>query len=110
MTKADLLVVMGCAPYTKATVDACRIAHKRNIAIIAITDSPNSPLTQYAQQQLLIPTESDYYSNSMAASFALAEALLAMTAQEMGQSAVNNLKVREQLIEEFGISIDHANH
>jgi len=107
MNDKDLIVVMGCAPYTKATVDTCRIAHKHHIPIVAITDSLDSPLTMHARHHLLIPTESHFYSNSMAAAFAMAEGLLAMVAQNMGKSTLETLKKREQIIEEFGISLPH---
>ena len=41
----------------------------------------------------------------MAAAFAMAEALLAMVAQQMGNSTLATLKKREQIIEEFGINM-----
>ncbi len=104
MNTQDLVVVLGCAPYTKATVDTCLIANKHNIPIVAITDSPDSPLANYALHHLIIPIESHFYSNSMAAAFAMAEALLAMTARQMGQDTLKTLRKREQIIEEFGIN------
>jgi DNA-binding MurR/RpiR family transcriptional regulator len=110
MNQKDLVVILGCAPYTKATVDTCRIAHKHDIPIVAITDSPDSPLTTYALHHLIIPIESHFYSNSMAAAFALAEALLAMVAQRMGKSTLITLKKREKIIEEFGINLPHHMH
>lgn len=106
MDERDLLVVLGCAPYTKATADACKVAQSKNIPVIAITDSPNSPLAQFASEILLIPTESHFYSNSMAASFVMAEGLLALTARKLGAQAIENLKKREQIIEEFGITLN----
>ena len=45
MDERDLLVVLGCAPYTKATVDTCRIAHGHSIPVVSITDAHDSPLT-----------------------------------------------------------------
>ena len=105
MDERDLLVVLGCAPYTKATVDTCRIAHGHSIPVVAITDSHDSPLTRYARHHLLIPVESHFYSNSMAGAFAMAEALLAMVAQQMGNSTLKTLEKREQIIEEFGINM-----
>jgi len=107
MQDDDLLVVLGCAPYTKATVDTCRIAHKHRIPIVAITDSHDSPLATQARHYLLIPIESHFYSNSMSAAFAMAEGLLAMVAQKMGESTLETLKRREQIIEDFGISLPH---
>ncbi len=108
MNKSDLLVILGCEPYTKSTVDACRVAHKHDIPFISITDTTASPLTRNALHYLLIPIESHFFSNSMAAAFTQAEALLAMAARKMGQSTLETLKRREKIIEEFGISISNA--
>ncbi len=110
MNDRDLVVVLGCAPYTKATVDTCRIAYKHKIPLVAITDTHDSPLTTYALRHLIIPIDSHFYSNSMAAAFAMAEALLAMVAQRMGESTLKTLKKREQIIEEFGINLPHNMH
>ncbi len=110
MDESDLVFVLGCAPYTKATVDTCRIAHRHKIPIVAITDSHDSPLTTYAQHHLIIPVESHFYSNSMAAAFAMAEALLAMVAKAMGSNTLDTLKKREQIIKEFGINLPHNMH
>ncbi len=107
MNEKDLVVVLGCAPYTKATVDTCRIANRHNIPIVSITDTHDSPLTRYALHHLIIPIESHFYSNSMAAAFAMAEGLLAMAAQKMGKSTLETLKKREQMIKEFGINLPH---
>ncbi|MCP4008961.1 MAG: MurR/RpiR family transcriptional regulator [Proteobacteria bacterium] len=107
MNEKDLVVVLGCAPYTKATVDTCRIANRHNIPIVSITDTHDSPLTRYALHHLIIPIESHFYSNSMAAAFAMAEGLLAMAAQQMGKSTLETLKKREQMIKEFGINLPH---
>lgn len=107
MNKKDLLVVLSCEPYTKATVDSCRIANKLDIPVIAFTDHPSSPLAQHARHHLIMPTETHFYSNSMAAAFSMAEALLAMTARQMGDSTLKTLKKREQIIEQFGITLPH---
>lgn len=108
MDENDLMVVLGCAPYTRATVDTCRIAGAHNIPIVAITDAHESPLARYAQHHLLIPIDSHFYSNSMAAAFAMAEALLTIAAQKKGNSTLDALKKREQIIEEFGVSLPNS--
>lgn len=106
MGKEDLLLVMGCDPYTSTTVDACKIATQLAIPIIAITDSRYSPLCEYAVETLIVPTEGRFYSNSMAASYVLAEGLLAMVAQRMGDDALNALETREKLNREFGTTLN----
>ena len=106
----DVLVVIGSAPYTRATVEACEIAAAHGLRIVAITDSYASPLATAAEQILITPTGGTFFGNSTAACLILAEGLLAMVARALGAKAVEALKKREKLIEELGIalSLPHA--
>jgi DNA-binding MurR/RpiR family transcriptional regulator len=106
MGETDLLIVMGCDPYTSTTVDACKIAQQLGVPIVAITDSSFSPLAQYSERHLIVPTDGHFYSNSMAASFVLAEGLLAMVAQRMGKDAIDALEKREKMNREFGTTLN----
>lgn len=40
----DLLVAISVQPYTKDTAEAARIAKHQGVDIVALTDSPSSPL------------------------------------------------------------------
>ncbi len=101
----DALVVMGSDPYTRATVDACRIAASHGLRIIAITDSYASPLATAAEQSLIIRTDGRYFGNSMASAVILAEGVLALVASKLGQEAIKALRKREMLFDELGVAL-----
>lgn len=101
----DVLVVLGTSPYTRATVDTCRIATSHGIKVIAITDSYASPLASSAEHIFITPTSGTFFSNSTAACIILAEGLLAMAARKLGESAVKALKHQELLIDELGVAL-----
>jgi DNA-binding MurR/RpiR family transcriptional regulator len=66
-------------PYTPTTVDLTRAAADRNVPVIAITDSPFSPLAPSAKVQLEI-VEADYSGfRSLSATLCLAMALAVTT-------------------------------
>ncbi len=97
----DALVVVGCAPYTRATVDACRVAGAHGIPIVAITDSYGSPLAGAAAYCFIAPTEGSFFSNSMASYMVLAEGVLGTVARRMGREAMTALGQREDLMSQL---------
>jgi DNA-binding MurR/RpiR family transcriptional regulator len=52
--REDLLVAISFARYTSATVECARTAWREGVPVLAITDSPLSPLTSVATQVLLV--------------------------------------------------------
>lgn len=73
--KRDALVAVSFAPYTPATVELSAQAAARRVPVIAITDSPLSPLSASAQVQLEL-VEADYAGfRSLSATLSLAMAL-----------------------------------
>jgi DNA-binding MurR/RpiR family transcriptional regulator len=73
--RRDALVAISFAPYTPATVELTAGAATRKVPVIAITDSPLSPLSPSAQVQLEI-VEADYAGfRSLSATLSLAMAL-----------------------------------
>jgi len=104
----DMLVAIGHAPYTRETVDACTLASHYKLRIIAITDSYASPLAAPAENVLITPAGGRFFGNSTAASVILIEALLSMTAAELGQSAVDALKRHERVIDELGVAMNRT--
>jgi DNA-binding MurR/RpiR family transcriptional regulator len=78
-TKRDALVSVSFTPYTPTTVDLTRQVAARDVPVIAITDSPFSPLSPSAAVQLEI-VEADYAGfRSLSATLGLAMALAVAT-------------------------------
>jgi DNA-binding MurR/RpiR family transcriptional regulator len=78
-TRRDAIVAVSFSPYTPATVDLTRAAAQRHVPVIAITDSPFSPLAPSATVQLEI-VEADYAGfRSLSATLCLAMALAVAT-------------------------------
>lgn len=105
LTGEDLLVVLGCNPYTRATVDSSRVAAAHGIPILAFTDSSASPLAANADCAFVIPSTGDFYVNSTAAWTALLEGIMTLVARDLGDEARRTLQSRETLFRALGVSL-----
>jgi DNA-binding MurR/RpiR family transcriptional regulator len=74
----DVVIVISVAPYARRAVDVARQARSRNATVIAITDSPVSPLAGLADQCLTTATDSPNFFVSYAATVLLLETLIGM--------------------------------
>ncbi|MCB1501649.1 MAG: MurR/RpiR family transcriptional regulator [Bauldia sp.] len=73
--KRDVLVAVSFAPYTPTTVELAAAAAGRKVPVVAITDSPLSPLAPAAEVRIEI-VEADYAGfRSLSATLSLAMAL-----------------------------------
>lgn len=75
--EGDLLIAMSFPRYAKSTIEACRFAHEAGAQIIAITDSENSPITQYAHNTLIACSDMVSFVDSIVAPMSLINALIA---------------------------------
>ena len=95
LRKNDLLVIISSSPYASLSQEMASLAEKNQCKILAITDSELSPLCDYANLALIVPTDGLYYNNSLSATVILIESLLSLTAIELGESAINKLNNHE---------------
>lgn len=51
----DIILILGCSPITSTSVRVAKLCHEKNIPIIAIVDSPDSPVLPYATASLCTP-------------------------------------------------------
>ena len=105
LDEGDVIVVASCAPYTRSVADVARTAQRRGLSVLAITDSPASPLARAATHSLFVPHASSFYSNSTGAYFIVCEGLLNLVAKALGKRALGALEAREQVINEMKIEV-----
>jgi len=86
-TPKDVVLAISFTPYASETVRLSGLAAARNIPIIAITDSPFSPLAQRAELWFEVAESNFEGFRSMAASLALAMTLTVAVAEKKGAGA-----------------------
>jgi DNA-binding MurR/RpiR family transcriptional regulator len=83
-TPRDAVLAISFTPYSPVTAELAAAAARRNVPVVAITDSAKSPLAAAAEVWLEV-AEADYGAfRSLAASFALAMTLAVATAEKRG--------------------------
>jgi DNA-binding MurR/RpiR family transcriptional regulator len=84
-TDRDAVLAISYTPYAPVTVELAAAAARRNVPVVAITDSAFSPLVHEADVWLEV-SEADYGAfRSLSASFALAMALAVGTAERRAE-------------------------
>lgn len=86
--EGDAVLVFGFDPYTRATVETARRLAEAGACVVAVTDTPVSPLARLARHAICVGGESPAFFRSMTAAFAVAEILAALVAGKRGDSAL----------------------
>ncbi|NLG86732.1 MAG: MurR/RpiR family transcriptional regulator [Firmicutes bacterium] len=97
----DLLITVSFSRYTKATQEITEIAKKHGTNILALTDSPVSPVARLADVALLIPANFSSFQISTLGAMAVAEALLTAVAQRVPEQAEQRLRIFEADIAKY---------
>ncbi|WP_293572714.1 MurR/RpiR family transcriptional regulator [Phaeobacter sp.] len=72
----DVLIAITCRPYRSEVVDAVHIAKEQGLCVIAISDSPASPIALAADHSFVVHNDAPQFFPSSAATIALLETLL----------------------------------
>ncbi|WP_295809893.1 MurR/RpiR family transcriptional regulator [uncultured Nitratireductor sp.] len=94
----DVFFAITVAPYTRATIEAATNAKALGLTVVALTDSPVSPLAGLADRCVLVSTESPSFLHTMAPAFVAAEILAALVAGEGGEEALEEIGKTEALL------------
>lgn len=91
MDKADALVVVSFAPYSREAVAGAQAAKKSGCAIVAITDSIASPISLLADETILFAIHSPSFFPSVTSAMAVTEGLVEMLASRAGKTGVKRI-------------------
>lgn len=102
LTAKDCVLLTSFAPYSRESLGVLHAAQDAGTKIIAITDSPVSPLAQVADCTLLFSIDSPSFFPSVVSGMGLAECLLAMLVGRHGREAVNKIESAERYLIDSG--------
>jgi DNA-binding MurR/RpiR family transcriptional regulator len=92
----EAVVVIGFAPYSRASVQSARAAHRCGATLIAIADSAAAPMAEGADHVLLYEAAaSPGFFPSLTGAIAIAQSLAAVTFSLGGASARKRLQETE---------------
>ncbi len=99
--ETDAMVAVSFAPYTRDTVQVVKYAAGRGARVVAITDSPVSPLAAVANQALIVANSSPSLFQSLVPAMAVAQALVALLMARAGKTALAAVGESETLLHDF---------
>ena len=99
----DVVLVVGSAPYERATIDFARQSASQGAAVLAITDSSVSPLARMARETIVVTSNSSSFFPSMVPAFAAVEILVALATPLTDVDAVEKFKQSQEQLAAFGV-------
>ncbi len=100
-----LLIAIGLKPYTRETVNACRVCRQQGLELVAITDSMSSPLAMETDNLLVADIQGSNFFSPIAAVMICVEALLSELVVTLGDEAVARLNHAEMILDKLNIEI-----
>lgn len=105
----DVLIVVSLPRYASDAISLTDYARRRGASIVAITDSPASPLARHANHLLLAPATHPVLSSSQSASMVVIEALVTSLMVSNRRNVEQAAKLTEA-ISSFLVGGDSATH
>lgn len=110
LAEGDTLVAIDIRRYERSVVSMLDWARQRGAAIVAITDSPLSPLMRGATERFYVTAQGVGPFDSMTGILALANALAAGVAARLRQTAMSRLDAVEGAWTEVGALVLDRSH
>lgn len=105
LNERDVIIAIGVPRYTKLTIDFAQYAVQKKINVIAITDSPVSPLFSLSSICLFVATQSATFHNSNVAMMALIDAVIAQVFSQKKVTSIKRLERKEKIIKDKNITL-----
>ena len=99
----DAIVGISFPRYSKRVAKSLKYASDRGSTVIAITDSPLSPLAQHAEHVLLAKSDMVSFVDSLVGPLALINALIVTVAIRRKDKVARNLRDLESIWDEYGV-------
>lgn len=95
LQKDDALIVITKPPFASQSILAAKEAQDCGAYVIVITDTHSCPALAHASEGFIIPTESQHFFSSYAATLVLAESIIGMLASRAGPDARERINLVE---------------
>ena len=103
---ADVVVIIGFAPYSQEGLRVAQAAQERGCRIVAICDSKLAPVARHAEVTLRFPTETAGFFPSSTGAVVVAEALAGQLLAKAGRQAVQALGLAEEQLHRSGAYVN----
>lgn len=102
----DALVAISFFRYARETLELTKFAKEKKALIIAITDSPVSPIGQLADMSLCVDYWSPFFFGSLASSLVIVECIVGGLSLKRRKRYVSSLKKIEDTLRDCGVWVE----
>ena len=93
----DVIVAISFPRYSTRTLDGAEFAKKNGAKVIAITDNEQSPLSEIANESLLVNTDMNLFVDSLVAPFSVMNTLVLLVGMRKRAGLMQNFEMLEDL-------------
>ena len=102
----DVLIAMTCKPYRSEVVEAVVLAKSQGVTVIAISDSPASPIVTDANHRFIIQADTPQFFPSSVSIIALLETLMAFVIADAKPEVIANIENFHSRRHQLGIYVE----
>ncbi|WP_417257888.1 MurR/RpiR family transcriptional regulator [Celeribacter sp.] len=106
LDEQDVLIIMTKPPFARNAINAAREAREAGAFVIVITDTHTCPALIHASAYFIIPTQSQHFFSSYAATLVLCEVMVGMLASRAGAPArarIADVELRNRRLSEVWV-------
>ena len=104
--KRDVLIAITCKPYRAEVVEAVRIAREQGLTVIALSDSPASPIIRGADHGFVVAVETPQFFPSSVSIIAILETLLSFVIALASDEIVARVEAFHERRHQLGLYIE----
>ena len=101
--EGDVVIGISFPRYSRRTVQALYFAHDRGATVVAITDSPTSPLAERADHTLLAKSDMASFVDSLVAPLSLVNALIVAVGRQKKEDLSQTFETLEKIWDEYEV-------
>ncbi len=102
----DVLIAMTCRPYRAEVIEAVGVAREQGMTIVAISDSPASPIIRSADHGFVVAADTPQFFPSSVSTIALLETLLSFVIAVASDEIVKRVETFHRRRHQLGIYME----
>lgn len=99
----DVMIAISFPRYSKRIANAVEFAHRAGADVVALTDSDNSPIAEFADQLLIAHSDMVSFVDSLVAPLSVINALVAALSMKKQEELTVRLRELEQIWDDYEV-------